>query len=66
MSGGRHPDVLVIGEALVDIVDTPGGRGEHVGGSPANVALGLGRRGVGVALLTCLFESAGPVLRKHG
>ena len=52
MSGGRHPDVLVIGEALVDIVDTPGGRGEHVGGSPANVALGLGRRGVGVALLT--------------
>jgi fructokinase len=52
MSDWRRPDVLVIGEALVDIVDTPGGRGEHVGGSPANVALGLGRRGVGVALLT--------------
>lgn len=33
---------LVIGEALVDIVlDSAGTRAEHVGGSPANVAIGL-------------------------
>jgi fructokinase len=33
---------LVIGEALVDAVTTPGGATEeHVGGSPANVAFGL-------------------------
>jgi fructokinase len=43
---------LVIGEALIDIVETSGGASEHVGGSPANVALGLGRRGVDVTLLT--------------
>ena len=44
-----HPDtgsgpVVVIGELLVDIVHTPDGQSaEHVGGSPANVALGLAR-----------------------
>jgi fructokinase len=33
---------LVVGEALVDAVSTPGGdTDEHVGGSPANVAFGL-------------------------
>jgi fructokinase len=33
---------LVVGEALVDAVTTPGGATlEHVGGSPANVAFGL-------------------------
>lgn len=33
---------LVIGEALIDAVTTPGGdTEEHVGGSPANVAFGL-------------------------
>ena len=38
--------VVVIGELLVDIVHTPDGRtAEHVGGSPANVALGLARLG---------------------
>ncbi|MBO3662816.1 carbohydrate kinase family protein [Microbacterium stercoris] len=46
--------VLVIGEALVDIVVSAEGRTEHPGGSPANVALGLGRRGRDVALLTRL------------
>lgn len=36
--------VVVIGELLVDIVHTPDGQtAEHVGGSPANVALGLAR-----------------------
>jgi fructokinase len=45
---GNDPDapVVVIGELLVDIVHTPDGvTAEHVGGSPANVALGLARLG---------------------
>jgi len=48
------PRVLVIGEALVDIVVTGDGSTEHPGGSPANVALGLARRGRDVDLLTRL------------
>ena len=41
-----HGPVVVIGELLVDIVHTPdGASAEHVGGSPANVALGLARLG---------------------
>lgn len=52
-AAAEHVEVLVIGEALVDIVDS-GSLTEHPGGSPANVALGLGRRGVDVALLTDL------------
>jgi fructokinase len=39
---------LVIGESLIDIV----GGGEHVGGSPLNVAVGLGRLGRPVDFLT--------------
>lgn len=46
------PQVAVIGEALIDIVDGPGGSVEHVGGSPANVAVGLARQGVAAQLLT--------------
>lgn len=39
-----RPRVLVIGEALIDIVTDPDGESvEHVGGSPANVAVGLAR-----------------------
>lgn len=45
--------VLVVGEALIDVVrGRDGSVAEHVGGSPANVALGLGRLGRGVDLLT--------------
>lgn len=44
--------VLVIGEALIDIVEGPGGVSEFVGGSPANVAVGLARQGVRATLLT--------------
>ncbi|OBG23021.1 carbohydrate kinase [Mycobacterium sp. 852002-51057_SCH5723018] len=40
---------LVIGEALIDIID---GRAEHVGGSPLNVAVGLARLGRDVDFLT--------------
>ena len=46
-------EFLVVGEALVDIVvSSDGRRVEHVGGSPANVALGLARLGVPTDLLT--------------
>ena len=45
--------VLVVGEALIDAV-VQGGEvtGEHVGGSPANVAFGVGALGHDVALAT--------------
>jgi len=44
---------LVIGEALIDIVERDGvALGEHVGGSPLNVAIGLGRLGRDVDFLT--------------
>ncbi|MCV7419227.1 carbohydrate kinase [Mycobacterium yunnanensis] len=44
---------LVIGEALIDIVQRDGRvLGEHVGGSPLNVAIGLGRLGRDVDFLT--------------
>ena len=44
---------LVIGEALIDIVQRDGRvLGEHVGGSPLNVAIGLGRLDRGVDFLT--------------
>ncbi|MFG6477309.1 carbohydrate kinase [Microbacterium sp. P06] len=54
MTGTPAYDVVVIGEALVDIVETSAETSEHVGGSPANVALGLGRRGLSVLLVTQL------------
>jgi fructokinase len=47
-------DVLVIGEALIDIVESAEGDRELVGGSPANVAVGLARQGHAVRLLTRL------------
>lgn len=44
---------LVVGEALVDIVRGPGGTTtEHVGGSPANVAVALRRLGRPATLVT--------------
>jgi fructokinase len=44
---------LVIGEALIDIVERDGViTGEHVGGSPLNVAVGLARLGRDVDFLT--------------
>lgn len=48
---------LVIGEALIDIVDGPV-PAEHVGGSPLNVAVGLGRLGRGVDFLTHIGDDA--------
>jgi|SRR5690349_286596 len=46
------PSILVMGEALVDVVTRGDDVDEHVGGSPANVAFGLGRLGHDVALAT--------------
>jgi fructokinase len=59
--------VLVIGEALVDIVSAPGQTPvEHPGGSPANVALGLARLGVPTQLLTRIGDDArGQAVRSH-
>ncbi len=48
---------LVIGEALIDIVQRAGEvMGEHVGGSPLNVAVGLARLGRDVDFLTHIGE----------
>ncbi len=50
---------LVIGEALIDIVERDGRvTGEHVGGSPLNVAVGLARLGRGVDFLTHIGDDA--------
>jgi len=56
LRGDHRPgtDVIVVGEALVDIVVSPRGTLKHPGGSPANVAYGLGRLGVNTALLTSI------------
>ena len=48
---------LVIGEALIDIVEHRGST-EHVGGSPLNVAVGLARLGRGVDFLTHIGDDA--------
>jgi fructokinase len=53
MTSTEEQRALVIGEALIDIVERDGKiLGEHVGGSPLNVAVGLARLGRGVDFLT--------------
>jgi fructokinase len=44
----------VVGEALVDVISAEGALTETVGGSPANVALGLARQGIDTLFLTHL------------
>jgi fructokinase len=59
---------VVIGEALVDLVGQRGSRMlvAHPGGSPANVALGLGRLGNPVTLMTHLGRDAfGEMISAH-
>ncbi|EOM74779.1 carbohydrate kinase [Rhodococcus rhodnii] len=62
LTAGSAPadeSVLVVGESLVDIVAPRGGDAhEHVGGSPLNVAVGLGRLGRSVAFLTRFADDA--------
>ncbi|MHC2184767.1 fructokinase [Rathayibacter agropyri] len=48
--------ILVIGEALIDIVERDGSAVEHVGGSPANVALTLARLGRPATLVTDIAD----------
>lgn len=62
-----QPRILVIGEALMDIVTEAGGaRTEHVGGSPANVAVGLARLDHKVRLATTLGQDErGSRIRVH-
>ncbi|GAA5134748.1 carbohydrate kinase [Alloalcanivorax gelatiniphagus] len=51
-----QPTVLVVGEALVDVVPGPDGPRDHPGGSPANVAITLGRLQRDVRLVTLLGD----------
>lgn len=59
--------VLVVGEALIDIVQRPNGTiVEHEGGSAANVAVALARLGRPVQLLTAYGDDErGAVLARH-
>ena len=58
---------LMIGEALVDVVQMPDGRRtDHPGGSPANVALTTARLGHGTDLLTWIArDEAGDMVQEH-
>lgn len=60
LGGSKGPRrALVIGEALIDVVQQVDGTvREHCGGSPANVALSLGRLGYPVDLITWLGADA--------
>lgn len=59
--------VLVVGEALVDVVHRRDGTiDRHPGGSPANVAVGLARLGHDVVLATRIGDDEdGALLRRH-
>jgi fructokinase len=58
--------LLVVGEALVDVLVQEGEDTEHAGGGPANIAVGLGRLGHDVTLLSCLGDDErGRVVRAH-
>ncbi|GAP57075.1 uncharacterized sugar kinase PH1459, partial [Arthrobacter sp. Hiyo6] len=51
---------------LIDIVESDTGTIEHPGGSPANVAYGLGRLGVSTGLKTAIGEDRhGRLIREH-
>ena len=59
--------IVVVGEALVDVVVSPEGATTRApGGSPMNVAVGLARLGLDTGLLTCLGpDDDGDLLREH-
>lgn len=69
MDPQTDPHVLAIGEALIDIVSPasdPSAVTEIPGGSPANVAMTLGRLGRPVSLQTWIGQDArGNVVRAH-
>ncbi|MDI2129545.1 carbohydrate kinase family protein [Yinghuangia seranimata] len=59
--------ITVVGEALVDLVQAKGGTPvAHPGGSPANVAVGLGRLGAAVRLVSSFgLDTYGELLMAH-
>lgn len=60
------PPAMVVGEALMDVIVDSAGDSRHPGGSPANVAYGLGRLGRRTILVTELGEDAdGAAIRAH-
>ncbi|MFC8191526.1 carbohydrate kinase [Cellulomonas sp. NPDC057328] len=65
-SGAGQPRVVVVGEALMDVVHRADGDSSEVpGGSPANVALTLGRLGRDVELVTSLgADERGATIRR--
>ncbi len=69
MDLATDPHILSIGEALMDIVspaDNPSATTEIPGGSPANVAMTLGRLGRNVGLQTWLSrDERGRILEEH-
>jgi len=59
-------DVVVIGEALVDVVSRYGRASAMPGGSPLNVAVGLGRLRRATSLVALIGEDEfGELLRRH-
>ena len=64
---GARPAHLVLGECVADVVTSAAGTTEvHPGGSPANVAFGLGRLDRAVVLVTALGEDPhGSLSRAH-
>ncbi|MCU1446321.1 carbohydrate kinase [Cryobacterium sp.] len=62
-----HTHALVMGEALIDIVRRPGADPvSHAGGSPMNVAYGLGRLGVPTTLVTQIgADPFGEIIADH-
>ncbi len=61
-----QPEVVVVGEALIDVVHTVNGVTEHPGGSPANVAYGLARLGVSTGFLTSIgMDGRGFAISRH-
>ena len=62
-----HTRALVIGEALIDVVRRPGAEPvSHAGGSPMNVAYGLGRLGVPTTLVTQIgTDPFGEIIAGH-
>lgn len=66
-SSAKPDTALVVGEALVDILHPACGQvTEHVGGSPTNVAIALGRLERPVDLLTWIGHDVfGDVIRRH-
>lgn len=60
------PDVVVVGESLIDIITTSAGPVEFAGGSGLNVAYGLGRLGANTGLLTVLgADKRAEAIRQH-